>query len=189
MWQPHAAHCRSAARGSKQVRSCGQYTYSRFHRWCQPPPPRSALQVRLDMALLCLHIWSMRQQKGSRTGPLARRIAKQFGRRLKEVRTEKKMAQDVFATALGVSRTTASNIERGSQRLYLDQVYKSAEILGVAISILLPDQRQIGRDSQVHAASDSPLTLAEERRFAKVVEQIESGQNREGHRELRHRER
>src|SRR3989442_9657415 len=93
----------------------------------------------------------------SRTPELARRVAREVGRRLKAARRERRVAQDAFAEAMGVSRTTASNIERGQQRLFLDQIYRAAEILRISIDVLLPPQQPSGRGIVVHAASYDPL--------------------------------
>lgn len=78
------------------------------------------------------------------------------------------MDQQSFADALGVSRTTVSNIERGAQRVFLDQVYRVAEILGKPPTDLLPD-RSLNMDVTVRAASDDPLPIHAERSFEKIV--------------------
>jgi len=106
---------------------------------------------------------------------MARRVAREVGRRLKAIRRERRLAQDAFAKAMGVSRTTASNIERGQQRLFLDQIYFAAEILGVSINALLPVQDLLVRDIVVHAASDDPLPPDAARQVAAVARELEAG--------------
>jgi transcriptional regulator with XRE-family HTH domain len=84
------------------------------------------------------------------------------------------MGQDAFAELLGVSRTTASNIERGVQRVFLDQVYKAAEILKVPLSELLPAGMEATIGS-VRAAADDPLTPTQERRIEEIVREVVIG--------------
>ena len=112
----------------------------------------------------------------SRTPELARRVAREVGRRLKAARRERRIAQDAFAKAMGVSRTTASNLERGQQRLFLDQIYHAAEILRIPIQKLLPIQRPEGQGIVVHAASDDPLPPDAARQVAEVARELEAGQ-------------
>jgi len=81
------------------------------------------------------------------------------------------MAQDRFAEALDVSRTTVSNIERGAQRIFLDQVYRAAEILDVPVTTLLPPQ-EIFHRVIVQAAADDPLPAAAGKRMAQVVQEM-----------------
>jgi transcriptional regulator with XRE-family HTH domain len=81
------------------------------------------------------------------------------------------MDQQSFADALGLSRTTVSNIERGTQRVFLDQVYRAAEILGKPPTHLLPE-RPRSADVVVRAAVDDPLPAHAERSFEKVVREM-----------------
>jgi transcriptional regulator with XRE-family HTH domain len=106
-----------------------------------------------------------------RTPDYAIRLAKEFGRRLQEVRIASGMDQQSFAESLAVSRTTVSNIERGTQRVFLDQVYRAAEILGRTPAELLPEGSR-PNDLQVRAASDDPLPAHAERSFEKVIREM-----------------
>ena len=106
----------------------------------------------------------------SRTSAHARQVAKEFGRRLKAMRSER-MGQEAFADALGVSRTTVSNIERGKQRVFLDQAYRAAEILAVPIGKLLPPPETFVQ-VVVHTVADDPLPAAKERRLEKLVREM-----------------
>jgi len=112
----------------------------------------------------------------SRTPEMARRVAREVGQRLKTARRERRIAQDAFAQAMGVSRTTASNIEGGHQRLFLDQIYRAAEILGVPIDVLLPAQQPSEERPVVHAASDDPLSPDDARQVAEVARELGAGQ-------------
>ncbi len=57
--------------------------------------------------------------------------------RLKELRTEKGLSQEVVARAIGVSRPTYSAIEAGTQELSLEEGKKLAALLGIGVDDLL----------------------------------------------------
>jgi transcriptional regulator with XRE-family HTH domain len=78
-----------------------------------------------------------------------------FGQRLRQVRRAgKKHVQKELAEALGVSRTTVSNIERGQHRIFLDQVYIAARKLGIGIEELLPTLAEVFPEMSVSTAPD-----------------------------------
>ena|ERR1041384_4138759 len=112
----------------------------------------------------------------SRTPEMALRIAREVGHLLKAARREKRVAQDAFAKAMGVSRTTASNIERGRQRLFLDQIYRAAEILGIDVEALLPAHQPSAEGMVVHVASDDPLPPEAARQVVEVAHELKAGQ-------------
>jgi transcriptional regulator with XRE-family HTH domain len=115
--------------------------------------------------------------KRTRTSPHAQAISVAFGKRLRQVRDEKRIGQDAFAELLGVSRTTASNIERGVQRVFLDQVFRAAEILQVPLMDLLRIEAEATINS-VRAAADNPLTPTQERRIQEIVREVVVGARR-----------
>ena len=119
-----------------------------------------------------------RSSSRSRTPEVARRVARDVGQRLKAVRRERRVAQDAFAKAMGVSRTTASNIECGHQRLFLDQIYRAAEALGVRVEVLLPPQQPSEQRPVVHAAADDPLTRDDARQVAEVARELVADQSK-----------
>ncbi len=57
--------------------------------------------------------------------------------RLKELRTEKGLSQEVVARAIGVSRPTYTAIEAGTQELSLEEGKKLAALLGIGVDDLL----------------------------------------------------
>jgi transcriptional regulator with XRE-family HTH domain len=83
------------------------------------------------------------------------------------------MRQETFADALGVSRTTASNIERGHQRIFLDQVYLAAAVLGVPVDSILPPPHLVIPTMAVRAPSDDPLPPAAARRLEEVLRKLD----------------
>ncbi len=67
-------------------------------------------------------------------GPFYRAL----GERLKKVRTSKKIYQSELARAVGLSRTSISNIESGRQPVEVRVLVEIATILGTSISRLIP---------------------------------------------------
>jgi transcriptional regulator with XRE-family HTH domain len=65
-------------------------------------------------------------------------ICKRFGKLLAGRRTESGMSQEAFAKAVGLSRTSITNIEGGRQPISLHTLYFMADILGVEPADLLP---------------------------------------------------
>jgi transcriptional regulator with XRE-family HTH domain len=108
------------------------------------------------------------------------RLQKIFGQRLQQARRSgmKKHVQKELAEALGVSRTTVSNIERGQHRIFLDQVYIAARKLGIGIEELLPTLAEIFPETSVSTASDVAFdpgtTKAAEEVARAVSEQLAS---------------
>ena len=84
-------------------------------------------------------------------------IAQLVGTHLQQLRRSKNIKQEVFAEVLGLSRTTASNIERGKQRISIDQIYLAAALFQVSPGDLLPPLQEIKRSSIVVASHDEPL--------------------------------
>lgn len=65
----------------------------------------------------------------------------EFGRRVRERRTELRLSQGMLATHLGLSRTSVTNIERGRQHVSLHAVYAIAQALKVDAAYFLPEKR------------------------------------------------
>jgi transcriptional regulator with XRE-family HTH domain len=88
---------------------------------------------------------------------VSQRLQRAFGKKLQEVRERKGALQKVLADELGLSRTSVSNIERGTHRVFLDQVYGAARALGVDVATLLPSISDIYTEAPIHTPSDDPL--------------------------------
>jgi transcriptional regulator with XRE-family HTH domain len=76
--------------------------------------------------------------------------------------------------AFGVSRTTASNLERGRQRVFLDQLYRAAIVLKIPPSDLLPRIDLETAKTEVITAADDPLSASAVRSLTKVVRELET---------------
>ena len=61
------------------------------------------------------------------------------GARIKTQRDELGLRQEDLAESIGLSRTSVTNIERGRQRLFLDQFAEICRVLKVQPSDIFPD--------------------------------------------------
>lgn len=69
--------------------------------------------------------------------PAVQRIYQDVGKRVAEKRKALGMVQDDVAAALGLSRTSVTNIEIGRQRILLHQLFELADILDMDVAELL----------------------------------------------------
>lgn len=65
-------------------------------------------------------------------------IYRMFGRRLRELRDERGIAQEELATFSGLTRSSIANIENGKQRVLLHQLVLFAEALHTNVGALIP---------------------------------------------------
>ena len=68
-------------------------------------------------------------------------LYKEFGRLLKSARKDAGLTQNEVAGRVGLSRTSITNIERGTQHIPLHQLFLLASAVGVSPDALLPDQK------------------------------------------------
>ena len=61
-----------------------------------------------------------------------------FGRRVRELRTERKLSQEALAMACDLDRTYIGGIERGERNVSLVNIQKVASALGVPMRELFP---------------------------------------------------
>lgn len=90
------------------------------------------------------------------------------------------MAQSEFAKRMGLTRTTVSNMERGVQRIFLDQVYQAAQILNVPPGALLPPLDAMIATHGVHSATDDPIPEHAAAEVARVVALLMTGRTPTG---------
>lgn len=65
-----------------------------------------------------------------------------FGTNIRDIRGAQGMSQLDLAMNVGRTQKTISKIEKGEQRIFLDDVYKLAEALQVPVGLLLVGQPQ-----------------------------------------------
>lgn len=66
-----------------------------------------------------------------------------IGLRIKHARSTMQLTQEDTAKAVGVLRTSITNIEKGRQRLPIDLLYDIADVLGVQAVSLLPRNEDV----------------------------------------------
>ncbi len=66
-----------------------------------------------------------------------------IGRRIKEFRDKANFTQEVLAKKTGVSRASIANYESGKQAIYISDLYKIADCLGIGIERILPSLEEI----------------------------------------------
>ena len=89
-------------------------------------------------------------------------ICKRFGKLLAGRRTESGMSQEAFAKAVGLSRTSITNIEGGRQPISLHTLYSMADILGVEPADLLPPAQNNTLSLTLAGKSEIRLTAEEQ---------------------------
>jgi transcriptional regulator with XRE-family HTH domain len=95
-------------------------------------------------------------------------ICKRFGKLLAGRRTESGMSQEAFAKAVGLSRTSITNIERGRQPISLHTLYFMADILGVEPADLLPPASKNSIALVLTGESESKYTAQEKEQLEKL---------------------
>ena len=103
---------------------------------------------------------------------LCRRIQREFGARFRSVRKEARLGQKQVSARMSLTRTTISNIERGKQRVYLDQLFEAAHLFDVPVEALLPRVQDVFDSISLRIAADAPLTPAAAIDAARVVRDV-----------------
>jgi transcriptional regulator with XRE-family HTH domain len=118
----------------------------------------------------------MPRKRDGTAADLSRRVHERFGDRLAKARGERDLLQSDFGTRMGLSRTSVSNIERGTRAIFLDQVYQAARILGVDARDLLPSMEEVYPAETVHVAQDDLIPAEGVHRALEMVrERLDSG--------------
>ncbi|WP_186136211.1 helix-turn-helix domain-containing protein [Burkholderia gladioli] len=98
-----------------------------------------------------------------------------LGARIKARREEIHLRQAELAESIGLSRTSVTNIERGRQRLFLDQFADICRVLKVAPSQMIPDPAS--QDSERLATRSASIGPASVRKFLASID-LEEGANK-----------
>ena len=95
-------------------------------------------------------------------------ICKRLGKLLAGRRTESGMSQEAFAKAVGLSRTSITNIESGRQPISLHTLYFMADILGVEPADLLPPALKNTVALALTGESENKFTAQEKEQLEKL---------------------
>lgn len=79
-----------------------------------------------------------------------------LGQRLRRARESAGMTQETLARALGLSRTSVTNLERGRQPLQVHLLVEAAKILSVEVTTLLPDESPMTASFTREQAAEYP---------------------------------
>jgi transcriptional regulator with XRE-family HTH domain len=92
-------------------------------------------------------------------------IYRDFGRRLRRARKQATLTQDRLAQRVGLTRTSITNIEQGTQHVGLHLLYQLAKAVGLAPVELLPDESTVADDGDLSAQLPSALRRSERARI------------------------
>jgi len=120
--------------------------------------PMHAACVPFDKSAYHLSVTGMASRRSPEDKALCKQIQVAFGKRLKKVRGQTK--QIVLAKALRINRSSVSNLERGTIRVYLDYLYRAARALQVDPAELLPTANEIYPTTELMVAKDHPISEA-----------------------------
>lgn len=90
------------------------------------------------------------------------------GRRIKDIRRAAGISQERLAHAVGLSRTSITNIERGRQKLLLHTISEIADILKVSVHDLVPIRSDMKSKIDAQLPSDTSPKLR--RLISNIVE-------------------
>jgi transcriptional regulator with XRE-family HTH domain len=97
-------------------------------------------------------------------------VCKLFGEILARRRSEARLSQKAFAEAIGLSRTSVTNIERGRQPVNLHTLYIMADVLRRDVNDLLPPSPNKGVESSLNV----PLRRKQSSRGSVQLNQLSS---------------
>lgn len=74
-------------------------------------------------------------------------LYKKIGERIRDRRTKAKLTQGQLADAIGVLRTSITNIEAGRQKAPLHVLYELCTVLGAEMTEILPTGSEVVQDN------------------------------------------
>lgn len=97
-------------------------------------------------------------------------LHKEIGKRIRVARNIQGITQGDLSQAIGLSRTSMTNIESGFQRVPLEKLYDIAVALNTSIYELLPDkigEDELKRINEIRDISDQITELQERQKSLK----------------------
>ena len=71
------------------------------------------------------------------------------GERIAQARRRRQLTQERLAPAVGLSRASVANVEKGRQTVALHVLVKFSQVLGVPVADLIPPDPEVSSSSQV----------------------------------------
>lgn len=81
-----------------------------------------------------------------------------IGQNVRDARDDSGLTQEELADAIGVSRTSITNLERGEQRPPLHRLLRLAQSLDVSFSDLIPEWSELEREVREGELEGRPVT-------------------------------
>ena len=88
-------------------------------------------------------------------------LYKEIGRRIREARKAKNVTQSELAEAIGLTRTSVTNIEKGRQKLLVHSLFEIAAALKVSLGHLIEESM---RDETTKLEIQIPSTVSDKDR-------------------------
>lgn len=95
------------------------------------------------------------------------RFNSELGRKIRAARESRNMTQEQLGTAVQLSRTSITNIERGRQRLLVDQLAGIASTLDRPLAELIPTAELLHPETSTDSALGSEMPTV-----AKYIEAV-----------------
>jgi transcriptional regulator with XRE-family HTH domain len=76
------------------------------------------------------------------------RFYSETGKKIQLFRHQRDISQEALGRAVGLTRTSISNVEKGRQKLLIHSLFDIAEALSVEVAQLLPDKTSLNSVSQ-----------------------------------------
>lgn len=87
-------------------------------------------------------------------------LHEELGKKIRNRRIRRDYTQDELSKRVQISRTSLTNMERGRQRILVEQLYRIAKALEVEPAELLPTARELARANSDSAPSEVvPLSV------------------------------
>ena len=99
----------------------------------------------------------------------------EIGKTIKQFRENANRTQEELAKAIGVSRASIANYENSKQAIYISDLYKIADALGINVVDILPALKEIKSKSQPESLLDQAknLTATEKKQIKEFIEKAE----------------
>lgn len=109
-------------------------------------------------------------------------LYRQIGERIRTFREAKQISQEELARRVGLSRAAVVNIEKGRQRLLVDQIFTFAGALSIDFLDLLPISSRLSAED-FHPRMPSSLTPSQRAWAERVMKHTKLGGIKNGYKE------
>ena len=99
----------------------------------------------------------------------------EIGKKIKHFRERAERTQEELGKAIGVSRASIANYENSNQAIYISDLYKIADVLGIDVVEILPSLKEIKSKSEPEGLVDQAKNLkaTEKKQIKEFIEKAE----------------